>query len=188
VLAARGLRGQDEMDRALLALAQARIAGELMGRLRVDDPVGVERWLRDRVVLVGGAVPDGLGVPAVTVAADRAEIPDAAELQRRIARVGEILLLNGLRRVLIVGGRPYAQRLLGRGIDPRIEVRFAPGVRRGKAEAEADVLRTDVVIAWGVDIEPGARDVYATSRAVFVDLPAGDFGNLLEGVVTALTG
>jgi hypothetical protein len=189
LLQARGLRGSDEFERALGALAAARQLGDVLGRLAVLDPEPVERLIRERLVLVGGGVPDSLppGMTGVTVAPDRAELPDAIDLHKRLARTGELFLLNGLRRVLVVGGRPVWQRMLRQAIDGRVEMRFLPAVRRTRADAEGDVTRTDAVILWNVEVEPDAREVYRTGRSILVDVEETDLSALLDGITSALT-
>jgi hypothetical protein len=188
VLAARGLRGQDEAERALAALSHARLLGDLAQRLRVDDPEAAERWLREKLVLVGGAVPEGLGTAAVTVAPDRADLPDAASLGKRLTRLGERLLLNGVRRALLVGGRPLWQRQLRAGLDARIETRFAPGATRTRAEAEQDVSRTDLVVLWGVNADSGAMELYRSARPMLVQVGSDDLIALLDALEAALEG
>lgn len=178
VLDARGLRGQDEHVRALAALAASRLLGDLLPRLRVEDPAAAERWLRERLVLTGGAVPEGLGA-AVTVAPERADLPDAGTLQRRIARAGELLLLNGLRRLLVVGGRTQWHRLLKAGMDPRIEAKFQAALR---AEPEEP---TDAILLWGVTVPPEVRE--AVGRSFVIEAGAPDLVSLLDAIERALT-
>ncbi len=60
VLEARGLRGVDEMERALVALGQRRVLRDLLWALRVDPADALGRALADHLVLVGGRAPEGL--------------------------------------------------------------------------------------------------------------------------------
>jgi hypothetical protein len=187
LLAERGLRGVDEFERAIAALANARQLADLLVRWRVDDAATFARVLRDRLLLSAGPVADAGHVAVVTVAADRAELPEQGELSRRVARMGEALLLHGLRRVLVVGGRPLGQKALRSGVDARIELRFLPPAARRRVDAEHDVLRTDAVVLWGVEADAEAREVYATSRALVIDVPGPDLAPLLAAVEDALT-
>lgn len=186
ILAGRGFKGLDEYERAIGALAQARMLGDLLGRLKVDDVELVERFLRERVVLVSGEAPTGLGAAAVTVAPDRAELPDAGNLGKLLSRLGELFLLHGLRRVLVVGGRPAWHKLLRGGVDPRVELRFSPANHRARPEAEADVSRTDVVILWNVTIGADAATVYGSSRATVVTVNSDGLPALISAVEAAL--
>lgn len=188
LLTARGLRGLDEHERAIGALASARMLGDLLGRLRVDEVELVDRFLRERLVLVAGEAPAGVGAAAVTVAPDRAEIPDAAGLTKAIARLGEALLLAGLRRLLIIGGRPAWQKLLRSGLDARLEVRFLPAAPRTRADAEQDVQRTDVVALWGVSSDNGAREVYGQTRAIVVHIDHDGIPALITAISAAVSG
>lgn len=187
LLTARGLRGRDEHERAVASLAGHRLAGDLLAALTVTDVPAVERILRERLVLVATeTAPAPTGTAAVVVGPQRAEIQDAPDLQRALARLGERLLLHGLRRVAVVGGRPSFQKSLRDGLDPRVEIRFAPPVARARAEAESDVQRTDLVVLWGVPVEASARDVYASSRAVVVEVAQPDLASLLSALDAAL--
>lgn len=188
LLTNRGLRGLDECERAVGALASARLLGDLLVRFKVDDTELVERFLRDRLVLVAGDAPVGIGAAAVTVAPERAEVADGAAAMKAIARIGESLMMAGLRRVLFVGGRPAWHKLLRAHLDARLEVKLLPGTPRGRAEAEQDVLRTDVVALWGVPADAAAREVYGQSRAVVVFVDQDTVAALANGIVAGLAG
>ncbi len=188
LLTNRGLRGLDECERAVGALASARLLGDLLVRLKVDDADLVERFLRDRLVLVAGDAPVGIGAAAVTVAPERAEVADGAAAMKAIARIGDSLMMAGLRRVLFVGGRPAWHKLLRAHLDARLEVKLLPGSPRGRAEAEQDVLRTDVVALWGVAADAAAREVYGQSRAVVVFVEQDNVTALANGIAAGLAG
>jgi hypothetical protein len=102
---------------------------------------------------------------------------------REIARIGERLMLLGLRRVVVIGGTPALLKLLREGIDPRIDLRLrgASG-KRTRADAEVDVTRTDAVVLWGVAADPDAAGVYQTSRAVVVEVAGTGLAELIAEV------
>jgi hypothetical protein len=188
VLEARGLRGSDEFERALIALATGRHLRDVLWTIRLDPEHELARVLNERLVLVGGVPPDGLAKSAavVEVAPERAEVPGASTLERLLKEVSEKLLLHGMRRLTLVGGRPAWQRLLRERLDPRIDVRAAPGVPRTVHLAEADVVRTDAIVLWDVEQSAEARAIYAGSRAavIVVDDPA--LGALFRALLTKL--
>ncbi len=182
VLHRRGLRGVDEFERAIGVLAQHRLLTDWVGRMRVEPAEPLAKWLRERLILAG---QPGEG-PVVVVSPDRADRADPADVQRWVSRLGEVFLLHGLRRIVIAGGGPLAQRQL-RAMDPRIEIRFFPDTLRRRIDAESDVARTDVVILWGVETDSEADAVYSTSRAAVIRAPAGDVALLVEAVEKALS-
>jgi hypothetical protein len=190
VLEARGLRGSDEFERALVSLAMGRHLRDVLWTIRLDPEEDLTRVLDERMVLVGGPVPTGLGksLAVVEVAPERAELPAAAALERHLKELGERLLLNGLRRLTLIGGRPTWQRLLRERLDPRIEVRCIPGSMRTAHLAEADVVRTDAVVLWDVEMSAEARAVYASSRAVVVEVDDPGLTTFFKVVLARLEG
>ncbi|MEZ4316047.1 MAG: hypothetical protein R3F61_01015 [Myxococcota bacterium] len=187
VLQERGLIGADEAERAIRALAESRRVAEMLPFLTVSDPAGLLRWLQDVLVLVDGPPPEALGSEAlVSVAPERAEIPGAAVWRRLVQGLSEKLLLNGARRVLVVGGPIRAHRLLRQGLDARIDVRFRPGSRVVAPDAEADVTRTDAVALWGVAEDADARTIYDTGRALVSRMELSDVRSFVEEWVRAL--
>lgn len=111
---------------------------------------------------------------APLVAALLARPPAPARLvapEREVARVGERLMLLGLRRLVIIGGTPSLLKLLRESFDPRIDLRLRGADRpRQRGDAEQDVTRSDAVVLWGVSVEPAAIPVYRTSRAVVIEV------------------
>lgn len=176
-LQARGLLGQDEHARALAGLAQARLLDPAL--LSVADASAFGRLLTDRLVLFGGDVPDALtGVVGVSVALDRADMPGASALARLGEKVGEQLMLHGLRRVRAIGVPPRWHGMLRSGIDTRIELSIEPGGERDEARARRDALGADVVWLWGVGGDDGARDAWSQAP-LLVDGPTDLHGALL---------
>ena len=187
LFARRGLVGPDEQERALASLATTRHLRAILPALRTTDPETVERLLADRVVL--SAEPTALpGAAVLVVESERAELPPAETLGRELNAVSEQLMLLGLRRVTVVGGPARWHKLLREGIDDRIELRFRAAGVRGRADAEADVTRTDVVVLWATAVQEDGRAVYATSRAMLVEVPQPDVGALVRSLRQHLDG
>lgn len=164
LLEERGLRGIDEAERALGALAGAHAFGRLLSSLVPLDPQQVRRTLADRLVLVSGIVPEGLGVPAVVVSDDRADLPSPDRLQKALARLGERLLLHGRRRVVLVGVPPRWHGVLRAGIDRRVEVVF----RAGPADGASDPTE----VSWEpprIADNPARADGRAPTLIEFID-------------------
>jgi hypothetical protein len=190
LLEERGLRGSDEFERAVAALAQGRLLRDVIWTIRVDSPDLLRRLLNDRMVLVDQVAPDALARAAATVAVspDRAEVPSAPVLTRSLAAWGEGLLLHGLRRVTLVGGRSLWHRLLREGVDSRVDLRFVPARSRDGAQASADVERTDLVILWGVQVMPTARVIYNAARAQVIEVEDSGPAEMMAAVINKLHG
>lgn len=180
VLAGRGLKGADESERAIRALAESRRIAEILPFLRVEDAEGLHRYLRDTLLLVDGKPPEGIRGAMVAVAPERSEVPGAAEWRRLTNKVSESLMLLGARRVLIVGGPSKMHRLLADAFDPRIEVRFRPTTRVVSVDAEADVSRTDALVLWTVEVEAEAQAIYRDGRTVVTEVARPNVRLLLE--------
>ncbi len=189
MLEARGLRGRDESERALAALARVHLLRDLLPFLRVSNADALGALLRRHLVLVGGGASDAPeGSATVVVAPERAEIPAGTELDALMRRVGERLLLNGLRRVVFVNVPPRWQKQIADRLDARVESRFrSSGVLRDRQAAEGDVTRTDAVVLVDVACSPEADDVYATGRATVLRLEAQSLGALLAGLRDGLS-
>ncbi|MEQ1564899.1 MAG: hypothetical protein ABMA64_04620 [Myxococcota bacterium] len=173
----RGLRGVDEAERAVAALAAARQLGRWLSTLVVTEPAAVRKALSERLVLLGGPVPDGFGYPAVTVSSERADLPGAEALQRSLRKIGELSLLNGFRRMLVVGVAPRWQGLLREGIDRRIDLVFrAPGAD--------DAGRIDSAVAWVAPTDPPRPQ--PEQRAERIDVRATSLGEFIDRWISAL--
>lgn len=187
LLEARGLRGADEFERALVALAQGRHLREVLWTLKVDSAGQLERLLTDRLALVGTDPPESVlrSAAAVAVAPERAEVPDASALVKAVRQLSDRLLLHGFRRVAIVGGRPLWQRLVREYLDARIEARFVAG-KRGRSGATDDVAWADVVLLWAADLDDGALPIYEAGRPRVVKLQRPTLTGFLQEVYDAL--
>lgn len=186
LLEARGLRGADEFERAIVGLARARRLQDVLLTLGTDDARALRRLLDDHLLLTGPHPPEGLAARSeatVTVAPDRAEVPDATDLARLGERLSDAILLDGWRSVRLVGGRSTLVRLLKDALDSRITLTWSPGTLRTVAAARADVSDADVVVLWGVDEEPGATALYDAARPVVVRTGASDLSRLIQDIV-----
>ncbi len=183
----RGLRGMDEFERAIGSLADSRQLRQIVELLRCDRPERLSALLQQRLVLTGGEVPEGLPgtLAAISVAPARADLPGKVQLDRALARFGEILLLHGLRRIAVVGGRPAWHKILREGLDVRVELKFPPPPPRTVEQARSDVSRTDLVVLWHADDSP-VRDAehsgYSDGRGIIVVVQGDHVLSLLTAV------
>jgi len=115
---------------------------------------------------------------------------ERAELETRVKDLtrafGARCLLEGLRRVTIVGGQAADLKVLRAGLDPRVELRYAAG-ERGAAEAGEDSEWGELVLVWGSAVTEVALGVYSARRTRLVALPASPLGAFLADVVRALS-
>ncbi|MEN0063534.1 MAG: hypothetical protein AAGA48_15395 [Myxococcota bacterium] len=122
----RGIRGMDEVQRALGALANGHVLGPFVRELAVQGDEAFRQLLAERLVLVGGEIPEGLTGPAVSVAPDRADVPGAAVVRKSVGKLGEQWLLHGFRSVTIAGMPPKWHGIVRAMVDPRVTLSFAP--------------------------------------------------------------
>jgi len=188
LLSARGLRGFDEQERALAALASGRHLGRILPGLIASDPGRMARILQDKLILVDGDVGDGFpGLVAVAVSADRAEVPSPVQLAADLDWIGAELLLCGLKRVLFIGGEPRWQGVIRGGVDARVAVSFATHGIRSTETAEADVAAHDVIVRWPEDVGADARAVYAASSRVDIGVADDSLKGCLDALRRALS-
>jgi hypothetical protein len=160
---ARGLRGRDEVLRAVEALLVARAGqGILDARLDAATAASLERDLAG-LMLLDGPPPEELTAPAVAVSEDRAEAPGAPSLDRQLHDLSEHMLLSGWRRLALVGVPPRWHDAIGHRLDRRVEVLFRPA---GPWTAQqVDALQADLVGAVGLD---APEDALEASPATWV--------------------
>jgi len=186
LLEERGLRGLDEAERAVAALAGVHAFGRVLGQLVPADPEWVRRLLADRLVLVGPGT-EGLGPPMVTVSEDRADLPGGERLTRAIRAIGDNALLDGRRRILFTGIPPRWQPLVLSAMDRRVEATFRPGGVRDAAAATEDVKHFDLAVLWNTELTSGAREVWAGARSRLLEIEAETFGEWLQRVPALLS-
>jgi len=183
LLDARGLRGPDEGQRALAELATSRAARSLLAsRLGPAAAAQLQSELA-KLVLLDGAKPEELSVPAVAVAPERAEAPGEASLARLLSRVGEQLLLSGFRRLRFVGVPPRWHEPIRHRIDRRVVLTFTPGGPRDGNRAGVDAAAVDVVVYVGVELKDGAAEALGDTTWVCV---SGGLASALEALLAAL--
>jgi hypothetical protein len=186
LLEERGLRGLDEAERAVAALAGVHAFGRVLGHLVPADPEWVRRLLADRLVLAGPGTGD-LGLPTVTVSEDRADVPGGDRLARALRAIGDNALLEGRRRILFTGIPPRWQPLVRAGLDRRVEAAFRPGGSRDANMAAEDVKQFDLAVLWNTELTKGAREIWAGARSRLVEVQADTFAAWLEKVPALLS-
>lgn len=147
-LEARGFRHADEVDFLFAAVAAAHRGAEVAALLHAQPALA--DWLRDRVILLG---PDDLAPPGmvgVPVPEARGEGPGSPAVRAAVGRLATTLLVNGKRRLAVVGGPPGAVRVLREALDRRIELVAARGAVEGA-----------FLVDWSGRGTPGAAEVRA---------------------------
>ncbi|GEM_PF-4433623 len=126
LLANRGVHGPDEAQRAVSALLTGRRFEAMISELAAPRSGRLAAMLRDHLLLHCGRddCPVPVGEPLVQVAEDRCEVCGGLGLQGPLEEFSDALLLAGLTRVGLQGGRPVLLRHLERHLDRRIQLRF----------------------------------------------------------------
>ena len=182
LLRERGLRGPDENDRAMEALAGARQLAAVLVEARLGPEASVRlRKALEGMLLLDGSPPDELSVPAVAVSPERADAPGAETLGRLCGKLGEQLLLSGFRRLRFVGVGPRWHEPVRARLDRRIEVDFRPGGPRDAARITGDAEGVDLVLYVGVEVGEVPQDLPAR----VVD-GGGELARALETAVQSL--
>jgi hypothetical protein len=173
----RGLRGQEEGRRAILALLQARRWEALEALL------GVARLHAAREVLALGVflhcgqeecpAPETCAV--VQVPPRRCEVCAGGSVQWDA--LNDALLLGGIRELVVLGGHPHVQGLLREQVDRRVELRAFPShapVPGGRA-GTLDMAR--LLLRWAP--EPGEDET-------LLDCDAHSLAGLVDFAIQAL--
>ncbi len=190
LLAERGLMGEDEEAEALIAVLRSRRLGVLASSLVPSDLARLRRLLVERVVLhcgrKGCPVPGGMA--PVVVAEARCEVCAGSNMARGFARLSEALMLNGLRRITIVGGTVGYHRHIRQGIDERIEVKLVEGTRRRtRRQADRDVDGSQLVVVWGGSLDDAAvHSLYGAADVRVLRVEQRSMGGLLQELTEAL--
>lgn len=186
VLEARGLRGRDEFRFLFEAVAEARQLHGLLAWLEPSDERAVNRFLDDRVALLGncGACPKTPGRAIVRVPKQRCEVCEGSDIKRAVRRFEDACLMSGLRQVVVVGGSPKYHRQLGELVrHHRLQLDLIPGdVRRTQRQADHDLAHADVIILWGGTVlDHATSNLYkAKGRARVVSVPHRGIARMLQ--------
>ena len=186
VLEARGLRGRDEFRFLFQAVAEARQLHGLLSWLEPSDEQAVNRFLDDRVALLGGceSCPKSPGRARVQVPRERCEVCEGSDIKRAVRRFEDACLLTGLRRVVVVGGSPKYHRQLAELVHHhRLQLDLIPGdVRRTQRQADHDLANADVIILWGATLlDHATSDLYkGKGPARVIQVPHRGIGRMLQ--------
>lgn len=191
-LSAFGVRGPTETDGLLRALADARLGADLARLLAVPDPATLTTWLEDRIVLLGGcaACPPAPGRVVLSVPPSRCEVCRGGELRVSQRRFLDACLVNGLTRVVLVGGRAKELRLLQPLVeDRRLQITLVPGHQlRDEERVAQDLAQARVVALWeGPPLDPQVAARYRSFGGAVVTVQADGVGPLLDALGRAFS-
>lgn len=191
IFESRGLMGASEIDVVLRGLGEQREGGALLDLLEVSDPAALEALLEDRVALLCGdplcAVAPGRAV--LRVAPARCDVCGGSDVRRAVRRFQDAALLNGLSRVVIVGGSPqYHRQLRALVNEPRLRLNLVPGDRRRNLQqARADEAGADLVILWGATLlDHSTSELYGRGEGRVLRVPHRGIARMLLQVADAL--
>ena len=155
LLLARGLVSDGEFDFFFSAVGGGHRSSDLVDLLFSASPL-IERWLSERVILVGPDDEVPPGMVGVRVPVGRSEGAASPAIRAALTRLSTTLLVHGKRRLAVLGGPPAALRVLREGLDRRIEVRVAVGPVAGA-----------LLVEWGDGATPGAVPVHGRDVVAF---------------------
>lgn len=187
ILQARGVLGPTELDSMLRAFADARMGADLLRQLAVPDPQALTALLDDRLVLLGGCerCPPAPGRVVLTVPRARCEVCRGQDLGAAQRHFFDACLVNGLTRIVLVGGQPKDHRLLRTLLhDRRLQLILVPGgLGRGAEQIAEDLADTQVVVLWeGHAVETGVVAAYQAFDGPVLTVQADAVGPLLEAM------
>lgn len=191
IFEARGLLGDSEIDVVVRGLGEQREGGGLLALLEVADPSALESFLEDRVSLLCGepacAAPPGRAI--LKVPPPRCDVCGGSDIRRATRRFQEAALLNGLSRVVIVGGSPqYHRQLKALLTEPRLRLTLVPGDRRRNLrQAQADEAGADLVVLWGATLlDHSTSELYGRGSGRVLRVPHRGIARMLLQVADAL--
>ncbi|MFT5586426.1 MAG: hypothetical protein ACI9VR_004024 [Cognaticolwellia sp.] len=145
LLETRGLIGEDERNAAIRALIDVRRWDAIAADLKPLDPSAARSALELFVVMACGRgqceTPKGMG--CVQVTPRRCEVCGGEGPKRHLRRLGDAMLLHGLRRVALVGGPAGYRRMVRENLDERIRM------LTGSKAAAVDLEGVQCLILWG---------------------------------------
>jgi hypothetical protein len=120
-LGSLGFQGELAQAQLLRGVADARLGREFLSHLLPASVEGLERFLTDRVVRVCGSetCQPPAGRVAVHVSTDRCDLCAGMDVDRAIRNFVDGCLINGWRKVSVVGGRVTAHLLLRKWVRHR---------------------------------------------------------------------
>ena len=145
LLETRGLIGEDERNAAIRALIEVRRWDAIVADLKPLNSAAARSALELYVVMACGRgqceTPKGMG--CVQVTPRRCEVCAGEGPKRHLRRLGDAMLLHGLRRVALVGGPAGYRRMVRENLDERITM------LTGSRAAAVDLEGVQCLILWG---------------------------------------
>ncbi len=182
VLAGRGLRGADEVNFAVAALAEARQLAPLLAHFTVAHPTGAARLLDDRLSLVCADCDPAPGRAALRVPPSRCEACGGRDLARAVRHTIDQFLVFGLTEITFVARRPRVLRHLeALVVHHRLTLRFRPPVPG--AVGAPRVAHRALLVSVG---EPWAEPPELPDWPRTVAVQGGAIAAVLEATAAAL--
>jgi hypothetical protein len=123
LLEGRGLKGMQECEQAIAGLASRGLLRSAIEEATLSSGDLFKELLETEVKLCEGETPSAFSEGVVVrVTPGRGEIPTAGQVSTWLQRMGEGCLLRGWRRLVCIGDGSGWQKLLGPGLDPRVEM------------------------------------------------------------------
>jgi hypothetical protein len=193
ILGKRGLLGELEAANLLRAVADARHTGELLRLLEPVDTDRLEQFLDERVALLGGCddCPSTGGRAVVRVPRERCEVCGGSDIQRGVRSFVDACLVNGLTRVVVVGGSPKYHRQLRELVQHhRLKLTLVSGkARRTARQAKSDQEHNDLVLLWGGTLlDHSVSALYGDGPARVLTVPHRGISLMLQRAAELLTG
>ncbi len=149
----RGLRGQEEGRRAILALLHARRWEGLEALLTVERPQAAREALGLGLFLHCGedTCPAPETCAVVQVPPRRCEVCGGGSV--KWDALNDALLLGGIREFVVLGGHPHVQGLLREQVDRRVELRAFPSHAPVPGGRTGTLAEARFLLRW--EPEPG---------------------------------
>jgi len=144
----RGLRGQEESRRAVLALLHARRWEGVESFFVVERPRAAREALGLGLFLHCGqeACPAPLTCAVVQVPPRRCEVCGGGTVAWDA--LNDALLLRGIREFVVLGGHPHVQGLLREQVDRRVDLRALPSHAPVPGERPGTLAEARFMVRW----------------------------------------